>query len=54
MWTNHNSAVVALLLNRGADATLGDNENRLPFALANKSPALKDTDVYWRLNDARF
>ena len=33
---------------------LRDNENRLLVDLADENPALKGTDVYRRLNDARF
>ena len=46
--------MVALLLDRGADATLRDNNGRLPIDLADENKALKGTDVYWQLNDARF
>ena len=47
-------AVVALLLDRGADATLRDNNNKLPADYAQENEQLQGTDVYWRLNDARF
>lgn len=46
--------MVGLLLARNADATLRDNENRLLVDLADENAALKGTDVYRRLNDARF
>ena len=52
--SNENPAVLTLLLDRGADATLRDKENKLPFDYAKENEKLKDTDVYWRLNDARF
>ena len=51
---NENPAVVALLLNRGADATLRTKDGQLPFDLAKENEHLRGTDVYWRLNDARF
>ena len=51
---NDNPAVVALLLDRGADATLRDDKNKLAFDLAKENEHLQGTDVYWRLNDARF
>ena len=46
--------MVGLLLAHGAAATLRDNENRLPVDLADENAALKGTDVYRRLNNARF
>ena len=51
---NENPAVVALLLDRGADATLRTKDGQLPFDLAKENEHLRGTDVYWRLNDARF
>ena len=47
-------AMVALLLDRGADPTLRDNHNRLPVDIADYNKALQGTDVYWRLNEARY
>lgn len=47
-------AMTALLLGRGADATLRDNDNKLPFDYAKENEPLQATDVYGRLNDARF
>ena len=52
--SNANPAVVALLLDRGADATLRDNDNKLPVDLAEENEHLQGTDVSWRLHDARF
>ena len=46
--------LAVLLLDRGADATLHDNQNRLPVDPAKENSLLQGTDVYWRLNDARF
>ena len=53
-WLNRNPAVVALLLDRGADATLRDKDGKVPVEIAAENEALQGTDVYWRLNDARF
>ena len=50
----NNPAVAALLLDRGADATLRTKDGQLPFDLAKENEHLRGTDVYWRLNDARF
>ena len=49
-----NAAVVALLLDHGADPKLRDKTGKLPVEYAEKNEQLKDTDVYWRLHDARF
>ena len=52
--TNENPAVVALLLDRRADATLRDIQNRLPVDRAAENEHLQGTAVYWWLNEARF
>lgn len=44
-------AVVETLLDAGADPTAEDAAGQTPFDLMNKNGKLKDTDVYWRLND---
>ena len=51
---SHNPAVIELLLDRGADASLRDGEGRLPVDLAEKNERIKLHDVYWRLHDAKF
>ena len=51
---NRIPAVTALLLDRGADATLRTEAGALPVELAAKNKVLTGTDVYWRLNEARF
>ena len=38
----------------GLEATLRDNEDKLPFDYAKDNDHLRGSDVYWRLNDARF
>lgn len=40
---NENSAAVALLLDRGADATLRNNYNKLPVDLAEENKHLQGT-----------
>ena len=52
--SNANPAVVALLLDRGADPRARSTLNHLPVDLADKNEHLQGTDVYWRLNEARF
>ena len=44
---------IAALLDAGADAKLRNNDGATPFDIAKENNALKDTDAYWRLNDAR-
>lgn len=46
-----NSAVLMALLKAGADAKLKDKQGKTAFDYAQN---LKGTDVYWKLNDARF
>ncbi len=47
-------AVVTALLNAGADAGAKNVEGKIPWDYAKKNETLKETDVYWRLHDARF
>ena len=47
-------AVVAALLDAGADPAARDAEGRTPWDLIEDDSPLKGTDVYWRLNEARF
>lgn len=47
-------AVVNALLEAGADANARDGSNKTPFDFAKGNSAIKGTDVYWRLNEARF
>ena len=51
---NENPAVVEALLDGGADPKARSEDGRLPFDFAKSNEALKGTDVYWRLNEARF
>ena len=45
---------VAALLEAGADPAARDTNCKLPFDYAADNEQLKGTDVYWKLNDARF
>jgi hypothetical protein len=43
------------LLDAGADAKARDESGRTPFDYAReKNEKLKNTDAYWRLNDAQY
>jgi hypothetical protein len=49
-----NPNVVIALLDAGADGKLRDPDGKTAFDHAQESGALRNTDAYWRLNDARF
>lgn len=51
---NKTPAVVSALLDAGGDVHARDGSNKTPFDYAKENAALKGTDVYWRLNEARF
>ena len=51
---NANPDVITALIKAGADGSLTDSRGRTPFDLAKEKEALKNTDAYWALNDARF
>lgn len=46
--------IVAALLDAGANPTAKDKSGKTPWDYAKENPELKGTDVYWRLNEARF
>ena len=48
------AGAVAALIEAGADPNAGDNDGKLPVDYAADNEQLKDTDGYWKLNDARF
>ena len=47
-------AVVEKLIAAGADPKARDIGGKFPFDYAKNNKALQGTDVYWRLNEARF
>ena len=51
---NPNPAVIAALLEAGADAGARGEGGKTPFDYAKNNKALQGTEVYWRLNEARF
>jgi ankyrin repeat protein len=46
--------ILTLLLDSGADAQAQDNEGKKAIDYAAENEKLKETDVYWRLNDLSF
>ena len=51
---NKSPAIVTALMDAGANPTEKDNKGKTPWDYAKQNPALKGTDVYWRLNEGRF
>ena len=51
---NPNPAVIAALIAGGADPAARDERGKTPFDYAKDNAALRGTDAYWRLHDARF
>ena len=49
---NKNPDVITALLKGNADGTARDINGNTPFQYAHDNKYIKDTDVYWRLNDA--
>ena len=52
--SNKNPAVITALLNAGADPKARTADGMTPWDCAKDNEALKGSDAYWRLNDARF
>ena len=50
----NNPAVIEALLSAGADASARDPNGKTPWDYAQENEALRGTDAYWLLNDARF
>ena len=46
--------VVKALLDAGADPSAKDKEGKTPVELVPDDSPLRGTDVYWRLNEARW
>ena len=53
-YNDDNPAVIEPLLAAGADVLARDEDGRTPWDLAERNEALRDSDMYSRLNDARF
>ena len=51
---NKNPAVIAVLLDAGADPKARNAAGKTPWDYAKDNEALKSSAAYWRLNDARF
>jgi ankyrin repeat protein len=49
-----NPEVIITLLKAGADAKAKDDAGKTAFAHAVRNENLKDTDAYWKLNEARY
>ena len=45
---------VRALLDAGADASAPDSQGKAAWHHATDNPALRGTDIYWRLNEERF
>ena len=50
----HNPAVISALLEAGADPKAQNREGKIPWDFAKDNSAIKGTDVWWKLSDARF
>ncbi len=53
-WKNENPEVIVTLLKAGADAKAKNNKGKTAFELAKENDVIKDTDVYWALNEAQY
>ena len=49
-----NPEVIDVLLDNGADGTLESDIGKTAFDYAEENSFIKDTDAYWRLNDAQY
>ena len=52
-WKNPEPSVVEALIEVGADPAARDERGRIPFDYAKRNEALRGTDVYRRLSEAR-
>ena len=53
-WKNPEPSVVAALIEGGADPSARDGRGKTPFDYAKDNEALRGTEVYRRLDEARF
>ncbi|MBC6405794.1 MAG: ankyrin repeat domain-containing protein [Rhodospirillales bacterium] len=49
-----NAETVTALLDAGADGGMQNKAGLFPADLAKENEKLRDSPVYWRLNDARY
>ena len=47
-------AVITALIKAGANGAAANDHGKTPFDLAKENDAIKGSDAYWALNDARF
>ena len=52
--SNYNPAVITALIKAGANGAAANDHGKTPFDLAKENDAIKGSDAYWALNDARF
>ena len=53
-YNEKNPAVIEPLLAAGADPLAPDDAGRTPWDYAQENEVLKDSEPYWRMNDARY
>jgi ankyrin repeat protein len=46
--------ITAALLKAGTDVNAENKYGKTPLHYAKDNPKVKDTDVYWKMNDARY
>jgi len=51
---NQNPDVITILLKAGANGKAKSNEGKTAFDYAQDNEKLKDTDTYWKLNEAQY
>jgi hypothetical protein len=51
---NSNPDTIIALVEVGADGSAKNSDGKTPFDLARDNEAIKNTDAYWALNDARY
>ena len=51
---NSNPEVISILLDAGADPKIKDRSGMMAMAYMKSNEKLKNTDAYWKLNDATY